>query len=74
MNVLFNDEILIIVKSLREVKTISDIFKDLGYKKFKVIASTGPIMKLKDGGTAFNSGIYPEQDFKMNLAVIEDKK
>lgn len=74
MNVLFNDEILIIVKSLREVKTISDIFKYLGYKKFKVIASTGPIMKLKDGGTAFNSGIYPEQDFKMNLAVIEDKK
>ena len=29
MNVLFNDEILIIVKSLREAKTISDIFKEI---------------------------------------------
>jgi DNA topoisomerase-1 len=37
------------------------------------MASVGHIMKLGDGGPAYNSGIYPKQNFKMNLAVADDK-
>jgi DNA topoisomerase-1 len=31
-------------------------------------------MELKNGGSAYNSGITPEKNFKMNLAVMPEKK
>jgi DNA topoisomerase-1 len=68
------DKILIIVESPSKVKTISGILKNAGYTKATVIASVGHIMKLADGGPAWNSGIYPKQKFKMNLEVAEDKQ
>lgn len=69
-----DDKILIIVESPNKVKHISKILKDAGYTNAIVQASVGHIMHLKDGGKTYNSGIYPEEDFKMSLAVAEDKK
>ena len=69
-----NEKIVLIVESPNKVKTISSILKKAGYSKATVIASVGHIMSLGNGGPAFNSGIYPEKDFKMNLSVAEDKK
>ena len=69
-----NEKILLIVESPNKVKTISGILKKAGYSKATVVASVGHIMTLGNGGPAFNSGIYPEKDFKMNLSVSEDKK
>lgn len=68
------EKILIIVESPNKVKTISSILKNAGYSKIVVLASVGHIMALGDGGPAYNSGIYPKQKFKMNLAVAEGKQ
>lgn len=68
------DKLLIIVESPNKVKTISSILKNAGYKNTTVMASVGHIMALGNGGTAFNSGISPDKNFKMNLAVPDDKK
>lgn len=68
------DKILVIVESPNKIKTISGILKKAGYTKAIVMASVGHIMSLGNGGPAYNSGIYPKQSFKMNLAVSEDKK
>jgi DNA topoisomerase-1 len=68
------DKILVIVESPAKSKTIVEILKKAGYTCATVVASVGHIMQLKDGGTAFNSGISPDKDFKMNLAVMPEKK
>ena len=68
------DKILLIVESPNKVKTISGILKKAGYTKATVIASVGHVMKLADGGPAYNSGIYPKKNFSMNLVVSDDKK
>lgn len=68
------DKILVIVESPNKVKTISGILKNAGYSKAVVMASVGHIMTLEDGGPAYNSGIYPKQKFKMNLAVADGKQ
>ena len=68
------DKLLVIVESPNKVKTISEILKKTGYIKAVVIASVGHIMLLQDGGPAYNSGIYPKKQFKMDLAVAENKK
>jgi DNA topoisomerase-1 len=68
------DKFLVIVESPNKVKTISKILKTAGYTKATVIASIGHITKLADGGPAYNSGIYPKQNFKANIVVAEDKQ
>jgi DNA topoisomerase-1 len=68
------DKILIIVESPNKVKTISSILKSAGYSEATVIASVGHIMALGNGGPAYNSGIYPQKKFQMNLTVVEEKK
>lgn len=68
------EKILVIVESPNKVKTISEILKKAGYNNVNVVASVGHIMKLADGGPAYNSGIYPKKNFKMNLVIAEDKK
>ena len=68
------DKILVIVESPNKQKTISGILKKAGYTKTTVLASVGHVMKLGDGGPAYNSGIYPKKKFSMNLVVADDKK
>lgn len=68
------DKILVIVESPHKSKVITKILKDAGYTNARVIASVGHILKLADGNRkAFNSGIYPEDNFRMNLKIAEDK-
>ena len=68
------DKILVIVESPHKAKVISKILKDAGYANAKTIASVGHILTLGDGNKkAFNSGIYPEDNFRMNLKIAEDK-
>ena len=68
------DKILVIVESPSKAKTISGILKKAGYVNTVVVPSIGHIIELKNGGSAYNSGIWPEKDFKMNLAIMSDKK
>lgn len=68
------DKILVIVESPHKAKVITKILKDAGYTNARVIASVGHILKLEDGNRkAFNSGIYPDDNFRMNLKIAEDK-
>ncbi len=67
------DKLLVICESPNKVKTISGILKKAGYTSAVVMASVGHIMELKNGGSAYNSGITPEKNFKMNLAVMPEK-
>lgn len=68
------DKILVIVESPHKAKVISKILKDAGYTNSRTIASVGHILTLADGNKkAFNSGIYPEDSFRMNLKIAEDK-
>lgn len=68
------EKILVIVESPNKVKTISSILKNAGHSEAVVLASIGHIMELKDGGPAWNSGIYPKQKFRMNLDVVDGKQ
>lgn len=68
------DKILVIVESPHKAKVITKILKDAGYSNARVIASVGHILTLADGNRkAFNSGIYPDDNFRMNLKIAEDK-
>ncbi len=68
------DKILVIVESPHKAKVITKILKDAGYSHVRVVASVGHILKLADGNRkAFNSGIYPDENFRMTLKIIEDK-
>lgn len=73
MSKLAREKFLVIVESPNKVKTVSNILKKAGYEKAIVMASVGHIMELQNGGPCFNSGIYPKEEFKMNLKVAEDK-
>jgi DNA topoisomerase-1 len=68
------DKILVLVESPHKAKVIAKILKDAGYTNAKVIASVGHILELGNGNKkAFNSGIYPDDNFRMNLKIAEDK-
>ena len=74
MSIQKTDKILVIVESPAKSKTITKILKNAGYSKATVIPSVGHLVKLADGGPAWNSGIYPKQNFKANIIVAEDKQ
>jgi DNA topoisomerase-1 len=68
------DNILIICESPIKAKTISKILKRAGYSKATTIATIGHIVNLEDGGSTYNSGIYPEQNFKANICATKGKQ
>jgi DNA topoisomerase-1 len=68
------DKFLIVVESPAKSKTITKILKNAGYSKAIVLASKGHIVTLADGGPAWNSGIYPKQNFKANVTIADDKQ
>lgn len=69
-----NKKLLVLVESPNKVKHISQYLKDAGYVHTIVMASVGHISALKDNKASYkNTGIYPEDGFRMNLAVTEDK-
>ena len=70
-----NSNILVIVESPNKVSSVTKYLKAAGYEKVIVSASVGHISSLKDNRTSYkNTGIFPEEDFRMNIAVSEDKK
>jgi DNA topoisomerase-1 len=68
------DKLLVIVESPSKSKTITKILKNAGYTHVTVLASKGHIVTLADGGPAWNSGIYPKQNFKANITIADDKQ
>lgn len=68
------DKILVIVESPTKKPTIAKILKDGGYKNAMISASVGHIMKLADDKKSWkNTGIWPDQDFKANYKLNEEK-
>ena len=72
MEDLKNKKILVIVESPNKVQHIQKYLRDAGYK-VNVMASVGHIMSLADGGSYYNSGVEPENNFDLNLKVSDDK-
>lgn len=69
-----NKKILMLVESPHKTKKIQHILRDAGYN-VTVIASVGHIANIKDNKASYkNTGIYPDQDFKIDYAVTNDKK
>ena len=67
-------KILVLVESPTKAPKIKKYLEEAGYKNVAVLASKGHISELKDNRASYkNSGIYPNEDFKMNLALAEDK-
>lgn len=72
MEDLKNKKLLVIVESPSKAEHIRDYLRKAGYK-VNVMASVGHIMSLADGGSYYNSGVEPENNFDLNLKVSEDK-
>ena len=72
MEDLKNKKILVIVESPSKAEHIRDYLRKAGYK-VSVMASVGHIMSLADGGSYYNSGVDPKNDFELNLKVSDDK-
>ena len=72
MEDLKSKKILVICESPNKVQHIQKYLRDAGYK-VSVMASVGHIMQLADGGSYYNSGVDPKNDFELNLKVSEDK-
>ena len=68
------DSILVIVESPTKAKTITEILEKAGYINVTVLASVGHIVKLADGGSTYNSGIYPDKNFQMDLVIDPEKR
>ena len=72
MEDLKNKKLLVIVESPSKAEHIRDYLRKAGYK-VNVMASVGHIMSLADGGSYYNSGVDPKNNFDLNLKVSEDK-
>lgn len=69
------DKILCIVESPNKKATISSIFKNAGFTNVTVMASVGHITEIKDDKKSYwNTGIYPNANFKINFTVAQGKK
>lgn len=67
-----NLKYLVIVESPNKCSHFQEYLRKAGYK-VNVVASVGHISNIKDGGNYYNTGIDPQNNFEMNLAVSEDK-
>lgn len=69
------DKVLCIVESPNKKVTISSIFKSAGFTNVTVMASVGHITEIKDDTKSYwNTGVFPDEDFKINFTVAPDKK
>ena len=67
-----NLKYLVIVESPNKCQHFQEYLRKAGYK-VNVVASVGHVSNIKDGGNYYNTGIDPQNDFEMNLAISEDK-
>lgn len=66
--------ILCLVESPEKARTITKIFRDAGYSNVVVQATIGHFDKIADGSGYCNSGVHPEDNFKMDYVVDPNKK
>lgn len=64
---------LFIVESPEKARTISKIFKDSGYTNVVVQATIGHFTEIKDGTGYYNTGIHPEDNFKIDFVWDNEK-
>lgn len=70
-----NKKLLVICESPNKVSAISKILKSLGYEQATVLASIGHTTQIKDRKDSFkNSGIYPDENFRVSWEVSPDKQ
>ena len=69
-----NLRILFLVESPEKSKTITKIFRDAGYNNIIVQATVGHFTKIADGDGYFNTGIFPDDQFRINYIVDPNKK
>lgn len=62
------------VESPEKCKTITKIFRDAGINNIFLFATIGHFDKIADGSGYYNSGIHPEDDFKIDFVVDSSKK
>lgn len=62
------------VESPEKAKSITKIFRDAGIKNIFVMATIGHFTKIADGSGYHNTGIFPDQNFKINYIVDPSKK
>lgn len=68
-------KILVIVESPNKVAHIREYIKKAGYEHVNVMASVGHISNLQNAADSYhNTGVYPDQGFKLAYEVTEDKK
>lgn len=68
------DRVLILVESPEKAKTITRIFRDEGYPNVVIMATVGHFTSLKNGTGYYNTGIHPEDGFKLDYVIDHDKK
>lgn len=75
MENLKDKKILVICESPNKVAHIKEYLKEAGYLHLNVVASVGHISNIKDNKNSYkNTGIHPDDNFKLDFAVTEDKK
>jgi len=65
-----NEKYLLIVESPNKVPVLKSFLPS----NYTVMASVGHISEIKNGGSYFNTGIDPDNKFKTNYAISQDKK
>lgn len=68
-----NTKLLVICESPNKVQHISEYLKKAGYN-VRVMASVGHVMELANSGKYHNTGVDPDDGFKMDIQVDPEKR
>lgn len=68
-----NKHILVICESPNKVSHLREFIQKAGYKHVVVKASVGHIMELRSNGGFANTGIFPEENFRMDIGIDPEK-
>ena len=70
-----NKKLLVLVESPNKTNKIKKILNDLGYNDITVMATKGHTTNIADNKNSYkNTGIHPENNFKADYTIMQDKK